>query len=108
MSLQICCAVTFWQRLLGVRALPDRDAPDWGLLLPRCWAVHTVGLAHPLDVLFVTAAGEVLRVARALPPNRWVAHFGAWGVLELPAGYCSVPGWSERVSAAWGDWKIDV
>ncbi|CAM5181048.1 hypothetical protein CDEF62S_05908 [Castellaniella defragrans] len=107
-ALQIRCAFSFRQRLQGIRAWPDWEQGSWGLLLPRCKAVHTLGLRRPIDVVFVSRAGGVLRVCGGLAPNRWVGWWPAWGVLELPAGYCSAPGWSGCVSAAWAFLKIEV
>jgi hypothetical protein len=50
-------------------------------------AIHTVGMAFPIDVIFVDRKYNVVGVREALRPFRitrvfWKAH----GVLELPAG----------------------
>jgi hypothetical protein len=106
--LEIRRADTFRRRLLGVRAWRDWESGAWGLLLPRCRVVHTLGLAWPIDVVFVSRAGAILGLRPRLAPNRWAGCRFAWGALELPPGYCADPGWSGRVSAAWGALKIDV
>jgi uncharacterized membrane protein (UPF0127 family) len=67
--------------LLGRRSL----APGEGLLLRPASSVHTFFMRFPIDVVFVSAAGEVLKIA-GLPPWRTAAARGAKAVVELPAG----------------------
>jgi uncharacterized membrane protein (UPF0127 family) len=71
-------------RLLGLALLP-RAPPDCALLIPNCRSVHTAGMRFALDVVFLDAAGRVLRAARAVPPWRIVSCRGAVAVLEAPA-----------------------
>ena len=106
--LKIRIARTFRQRLLGVCAWDDWDTQSWALWLPRCRAVQTLALSRPIDVVFVTATGEPVRVVRRLPPRRACMCLQAWGVFEFPPGYCSVPGWSDVLSDAGGALKIEV
>jgi uncharacterized membrane protein (UPF0127 family) len=68
--------------LLGRRSL----APGEGLLLRPASSVHTFFMRFPIDVVFVSAAGEVLKIAGRLPPWRTAAARGAKAVVELPAG----------------------
>ena len=75
----------WWSRargLLGTRTLPA----DHGLWLAPCASVHTVGMAYPIDVIFVDRACVVLKVVPALPAWRASACRGAACTLELPAG----------------------
>ena len=72
-------------RLLGLSHL-DRRRAGAGLLLPRCSSVHTFGMRFALDLIFLNAAGEPIRVVRGVPPRRFVSVRGAAAVLELPAG----------------------
>jgi uncharacterized membrane protein (UPF0127 family) len=81
---EVAVAVGFRARLLGL-ALLDRAEAGPGLLIPRCAAVHTVGMRFALDVYFLDAEGSVLATHRAVPPRRFVAHRGAAEVLEVPA-----------------------
>lgn len=106
--LAVRIARTFRQRLWGIRAWPDWGITPWGLLLPYCSSIHTAGLKHPIDVVFVSRDGDVLAVCQQLAPWRCAGHRGAWGTLELPSGYCSGSGWADRVSDAWGALKIEV
>jgi uncharacterized protein len=68
--------------LLGRAALADGEA----LVLTPCFAVHTVGMQFPIDVVFVDARGLVRKIVRALGPRRIAAAFGASAVVELAAG----------------------
>jgi uncharacterized membrane protein (UPF0127 family) len=47
--------------------------------------VHTFGMRFPIDLLFVTRNGDVLKVARAVPARRIVCAFRAFAVIELAA-----------------------
>lgn len=74
-----------WQRaigLIGRRSI----APDEGLLLPRCCAVHTVGMRFPIDVVFLDRNGAVMRVQHAVRPLRFLVCRGARSVVELSGG----------------------
>lgn len=57
------------------------------LLLTRCARVHALGMAYPLDVVFLDRSLEVLRIAQ-LRPWRFAACAGAAHTLELRAGEC--------------------
>lgn len=73
--------------LLGRRQLGD----DEGLLLVRCRAVHTALMRFPVEAVFLSGDGEVLRVER-LAPWRAASHRGARSVLELAPGGCARAG----------------
>jgi uncharacterized membrane protein (UPF0127 family) len=69
--------------LLGKRSLE----PGCGLLIVPSQAIHTIGMAFPIDVLFVDKKYRVLGIRHAIPPYRMTrAFWRALGVLELPAG----------------------
>jgi hypothetical protein len=57
-----------------------------GLLLDRCYGVHTFGMRFPIDVLFLDKDLRVLRAVKALPPCRTSIVKKAVYVLELPVG----------------------
>jgi uncharacterized membrane protein (UPF0127 family) len=63
-----------------------RPAPGEALWLYPCWAVHTLGMRFPIDVLFLDANGRVLQVVHRLPPWRVRLHWAARSVVELPPG----------------------
>ena len=70
-------------RLLGLALLPRRTA-GVGLLIPRCHAVHTLGMRFPLTVVFLDSSGQVSSRRERVPPGRFVADRRADAVLEIP------------------------
>ncbi len=81
-------------RLLGLALLPAVPA-DVALLIPRCSSVHTFCMRFELDVVFLDASGQVLRIARDVAPRRLLRQRGASCVLE------TAPGQAERFLVAW-------
>ena len=57
-----------------------------GLLLDRCYGIHTIGMRFPIDVLFLDKELHVMRAVLALPPFRTCVVKHAIYVLELPVG----------------------
>src|ERR1041385_9129172 len=57
-----------------------------GLLLDRCYGIHTIGMRFPIDVLFLDNELRVMRAVPALPPFRTCVVRQAVYVLELPVG----------------------
>src|SRR3954467_8851253 len=72
-------------RLLGL-AMMDEPREPWALLIPRCRSVHTFGMRFGLDVVFLDAHGDFVRVILGVPPGRVVSCARACAVLEAPAG----------------------
>jgi hypothetical protein len=65
----------------------DRSLGDaCGLWLAPCNVVHTLGLRHEVDVVFLKADGTIARVARRLPPWRFISCRQASSALRLRAG----------------------
>jgi uncharacterized membrane protein (UPF0127 family) len=57
-----------------------------GLLIDRCYGIHTIGMRFPIDVLFLDKDLHVMRAVKALPPYRTCIVKKAVYVLELPIG----------------------
>jgi uncharacterized membrane protein (UPF0127 family) len=57
-----------------------------GLLIDRCYGIHTVGMRFPLDVLFMDKDLRVMRAVASLAPYRTCIVRKAVYVLELPVG----------------------
>lgn len=81
------CAVaaSIWHRTRGLLGRPKPN-PSSGLLIERCSSIHTVGMAYPIDVVFLDPALRVMRVVPKIGVCR-----GAWcrrakHALELAAG----------------------
>jgi hypothetical protein len=65
-------------------------AMDEGLWIPRCGAVHTLGMRVPLDIVFLDGDGRVIGVEAAVRPGRWhVGRSGAQAVAEFAAGFAT-------------------
>ena len=56
-------------RLVGLLRKPA-VAPDEGLWIDRCNAVHTLGMRATLDLYFLDSDDRVLRIANAVAPGR--------------------------------------
>jgi uncharacterized membrane protein (UPF0127 family) len=82
--LEVPVAIGLRARLLGLSHL-DREAAGPGLLIPRCWSIHTFGMRFALDLVFLDRRGRPLATRGAVPARRLVGHRGAATVLELPA-----------------------
>lgn len=77
-------ATSLISRLLGL-ALLDCESAGWGLLIPRCRGVHTLGMRFPLDLLFLDGGDRVIELHRGVPPGRFIRCAAAIAVLELPS-----------------------
>lgn len=74
-----------WSRTVGLLGRASL-APDEGLWIDGCSAIHTLGMRATLDVIFLDAAGAVVRIASGIAPNRPVVRCAhARTVLELGA-----------------------
>lgn len=71
-------ANTFWSRLRG--RLGEKT-PSQPLYIPKCNAVHTLGMSFPLELSWFDAAGNLIRQETAVP-NRVFFCPGAEAVLE--------------------------
>jgi uncharacterized membrane protein (UPF0127 family) len=82
---RVFVADRWWERLrglIGQPALPRGDA----VLLSPCQSVHTWGMKHPIDVVFLDREERVVALYPALPPRRLTRwHRGARSALELRA-----------------------
>jgi uncharacterized membrane protein (UPF0127 family) len=73
-------------RLLGLAGLrPDQLPPATALHLPRTRSVHTVGMRFALDLVWLDDDGVVVRIDRAVAPNRVRVCLTARSVLETAA-----------------------
>lgn len=85
-------ATSPFQRLRG---LIGRSAlgPGEGMIIIPCHGVHTFMMRFPIDVLYASRAGQVVRAVPDLVPNRVgpVVPQAAY-VVELPAGTLAATG----------------
>jgi uncharacterized membrane protein (UPF0127 family) len=70
------------------KGLLGRDSLDISsaLVIFPCWAVHTIGMRFPIDVIFVDRRGRIVRMVNDLGPWRTAITPRAHAVIELPAG----------------------
>lgn len=80
--------------LLGRAALRPGEA----FLIEPCNMVHTVGMAYPIDVVFVDRRGLIRRICPAVPAWRLRTCLRARAVIELAAGEAQRRAWREGQS----------
>jgi len=89
--LHIRCARTPWQRLIGLLGSPPLPHGH-ALRLSPCRAVHSMGMRHAIDVVFVDADNVVCAVQTPLRPWRAAICLRSRAVLELRAGAVAAHG----------------
>jgi len=78
-----------WARMIGLMGRATLPAGG-GLIFPGTQGVHTHFMRFPIDLLFYDKTQRVHAIARAVKPWRFSPyHFGAKGLIELPAGTLS-------------------
>lgn len=76
-------ADTFFTRFRGLMGQSPIERPLW---IAPCADIHTFCMKEPIDVVFLSREGKVLRIIEAMPKNKMSgAVKGAYSVLELPA-----------------------
>jgi uncharacterized protein len=103
---RVAIADTWWLRLRGVLA---RAAirPGEGLMLTPCRAVHTYGVAYPIDVAFIDPRGVVVSTYSSLAPGTRTAwHGAAMSALELPPGTLELSGTQNGDTIVWRQEEI--
>jgi uncharacterized membrane protein (UPF0127 family) len=70
------------------RGLLGRDslAPGHGMLIAPCSSIHTWFMRFPIDVIFVTRDGLVVKLGRHVVPWRLMLGRGAYATVELASG----------------------
>jgi uncharacterized protein len=72
-------------RMKGLAKL-DAMPRQLALHIPRCRSVHTFTMRFPLDLIWLSGDGEVVRVDPAVPPRRLKFCFRALSVIDANAG----------------------
>jgi uncharacterized protein len=67
--------------LLAHTSLP----PSTAMVIAPTNAIHTFFMKFPIDIVFVSKAGRVVKIRSAVPAWRMTASLGAYAVLELAA-----------------------
>jgi len=90
----------FFSRLRGLLLTEPMQAHE-GLLLTPCRQVHTIGMAYPIDIVFLDETGSVLRCLSDVQPYRAVSTPAAFHTLELAAGQIKRLGLMPGQSLTW-------
>lgn len=91
----------FWRRARGLIGV-DAERVRSGLCIPRCGSVHTFGMRHSIDVVFVDGAGAIVDVRAAVPPGRFLrGPADARDVIELAAGEADRQGLQKGTRVRW-------
>jgi uncharacterized membrane protein (UPF0127 family) len=69
--------------LLGRDAVPE----DYALILAPCSGIHTFSMRFPMDAVFVSRDGTVVKTCRELKPWRIAVAWRAFAVIEAAAGF---------------------
>lgn len=77
-----------WERfkgLLGRAGLP----PGHGLLIPRCPAIHMIGMRFAIDCIFIDRENRVVSLGRDVRPGRICCRGGpgSVAVIEIATGW---------------------
>ena len=72
-------------RMKGLAKLDDMPETT-ALHIPRCRSVHTFTMRFPLDLIWLSKAGEVVRIDENVPPRRVRTCVRARSVVECNAG----------------------
>jgi uncharacterized protein len=76
-------------RLRGLLGKPGLSV-DEAIYIEPCSSIHTFFMRFPIDVIFVSRAGEIVKTVESVPPWHVVlGGKGAHAVFELPAGTLS-------------------
>lgn len=83
----LAVADTHWTRLRGLLGTPSGDFRNGcGLWIVPCHGVHTLGMAFPIDVVYLDGSMTVIHIERDLQPWRFSPiRMRAASVLELPS-----------------------
>jgi uncharacterized membrane protein (UPF0127 family) len=83
--------------LLRLRGLLFRDAGVQALLWP-CRSVHSFMMAHPIDLIYLSKDGDVVKIEKLGPWRTSSGGRQAFAVLEVIAGSAARLQLGERVS----------
>lgn len=82
---QAALADRFWSRARGLLGRNTMTAQE-ALLIAPCASIHTVGMAFPIDVLFLDSDGMILACHPEVAPLRLLRHPRAHQTVEAQAG----------------------
>ena len=87
--MQLIIADTFWKRSIGLMGRSGLKVGQ-GLLLRPCRSIHTCFMRFAIDVIFLDAKNQVVRIQSNVKP--WRVVWGGWkahSVIEVQSGWSS-------------------
>ena len=88
------------ERMRGLLFRP-RPSPFTGLLIDPCSAVHTVGMAYPIDIVYLDPDLRIIKLEERLKPWRLSRCRGARMTLELAPGRARALGLEADLRLEW-------
>jgi len=85
-KMEIIAANTFSKRLMG---LMGKTNIDYGILFPKCNAIHTYFMKENIDVVGLNQENQIIYIYRDVPKNKIVKvsdDAKKTSILELPKG----------------------
>jgi uncharacterized protein len=94
LATDLAVAETHWTRLRGLLGASESDFRNGsGLWIRPCRGVHTLGMAFPIDVVYLDSAAIVVHLESDLRPWRFAPiRARATSVLELPRNTIATTG----------------
>jgi len=87
-ALQVAVYASYHRRLMGL--MGRRCVPYDGVLLCPCGSIHTCFMRIDIDVIFLSASGQILGLREGVHPGRFCfAPTNVRMALEMPAGFIS-------------------
>lgn len=78
-------AESFFERTRGLLGRPSPTKGE-GMLFPDCRSIHTIGMAYPIDLIFLDRQECIIGLYPALKPYRLTLCRKATMALELACG----------------------
>lgn len=97
---QVSLAKSFFTRLrglLGRKRLTDNQ----GILIQPCRQVHTIGMAFPIDVIFISRKGVIVKIVSGLKPFSRASAKSAFYTLEVSSGMAAKLQLTEGDQLSW-------
>ncbi|MEO5667145.1 MAG: DUF192 domain-containing protein [Bdellovibrionota bacterium] len=94
LSAECAWATSAYRRMVGLlshASLPETES----ILIEPCKQVHTLFMRFPIDVVFLSASNQVLKIQTLRPWRLSPLVWKAQRVLELPSGRCARAGLTE-------------
>jgi uncharacterized membrane protein (UPF0127 family) len=87
LSTTVVWAASPFARMIGWLHV-SKLAPQQGMWLRPCSAIHTLGMRTPIDVILLDAQSHVVALYPRVRPGRWrLSHRRAQSMIEMGPGF---------------------